>query len=53
MCELDLATCSIADTEFTAEFALEAVAARRGEETNGIVLWFDTEFSKRFCVDRP
>ena len=27
MCELDLATCSIADTEFTAEFALEAVAA--------------------------
>ena len=53
VCELDLATCSIADTEFTAEFALEAVAARRGEETNGIVLWFDTEFSKRFCVDRP
>ena len=53
VCELDLATCSIADTEFTTEFTLEATEARRGEETHGIVLWFDTEFSKRFCVDRP
>lgn len=26
---------------------------RTGEETHGIVLWFDTEFSKRFCADHP
>ena len=53
VCELDLASCSIADTEFTAEFSLEAKDGRTGEETHGIVLWFDTEFSKRFCADHP
>ena len=51
VCELDLATCSIADTEFTTEFSLSAKDGRIGEETHGIVLWFDTEFSKRFCAD--
>jgi len=51
VCELDLATCSIADTEFTTEFSLSAKDGRVGEETHGIVLWFDTEFSKRFCAD--
>ena len=53
VCELDLATCSIADTEFTAEFSLTAKEGRASDETHGIVLWFDTEFSKRFCTDHP
>lgn len=53
VCELDLATCSIADTEFTTEFTLTPQAGREGEETHGVVLWFDTEFSKRFCAEHP
>lgn len=53
VCELDLTTCSIADTEFTAEFSLVAKEGRASDETHGIVLWFDTEFSKRFCADHP
>ena len=53
VCELDLASCSIADTEFTAEFSVCAKSERKGHETHGIVLWFDTEFSKRFCKENP
>ena len=53
VCELDLASCSIADTEFTAEFSVRGKSERKGHETHGIVLWFDTEFSKRFCRETP
>ena len=30
-----------------------AKSERKGHETHGIVLWFDTEFSKRFCKENP
>jgi len=53
VCELDLASCSIADTEFTAEFSLSARSDRKGQATHGIALWFDTEFSNRFCEENP
>ncbi|CAL8467117.1 g6653 [Coccomyxa elongata] len=51
----DLATMSAADADFTTDFVLEAAASETGPaaECHALVLWFDTEFSGRFCKEQP
>lgn len=48
--EFDLTTMSAADADFHADF--ELLATRCGE-CAGVVLWFDTPFSDRFCAEAP
>ena len=53
---LDLCKCSVKDTEFSAEFKLDALEDATKDQSQtiyGIVLWFDTEFSSRFCRENP
>jgi len=50
---LDLCKCSAKDTEFSAEFELNMIDASKSETIYGIALWFDTEFSSRFCKENP
>lgn len=53
---LDLCKCSAKDTEFSAEFKLDALENATKDEPQtiyGIALWFDTEFSSRFCRENP
>jgi protein arginine N-methyltransferase 3 len=55
---LDLVTAMPADQEFTTEFQLRHDPARCTEEGGhtvvvGVVVWFDTEFSARFCKEHP
>lgn len=65
---MDMSTMSSADQDFTSEFVLRAPAADEGAgaaaaSSSGastgpcvcscIVLWFDVEFSERFCKERP
>lgn len=57
----DLATMVADDTDFTAQFKLELLPPRdhSSEELSnvtwchGLVVWFDTPFSERFCKDKP
>ena len=62
MQELDLCTMRASDQDFSAEFALVAAAssssdplaaAATARECHAIVLWFDTDFSSRHCVEAP
>ncbi|KAG0556222.1 hypothetical protein KC19_11G036100 [Ceratodon purpureus] len=63
----DLATMKADDTDFTSQFKLELLPSSRDtskESTNeatkldvvwcyGLVVWFDTGFTERFCKDKP
>jgi len=54
---LDLSTMSVADTTFTSDFRLSAsmgggVAPDGAAAVSAVVLWFDTDFSARFCADK-
>ncbi|CAL5225398.1 g8207 [Coccomyxa viridis] len=57
-CELqsfDLTSMTPQDAEFNAHFTLQAPASATGaapQEVHAIVLWFDTEFSPRFCKEQ-
>jgi protein arginine N-methyltransferase 3 len=60
--ELDLCTMRAQDQDFTAEFTLTSkvpegaegpAAAASAQECHAIVLWFDTDFSSRFCAEAP
>ena len=46
---LDLCTCTEADLSFTADFDLTCPSRHRPAACSGLALWFDTEFSARFC----
>lgn len=46
---LDLCTCTEADLSFTADFDLTCPSRHRPVACSGLALWFDTEFSARFC----
>lgn len=56
---MDIATMAPADQDFTAEFTLQEAAG--GDSGGGggpravtcVVLWFDVDFSSRFCAERP
>ena len=48
----DLTTVNPEDVEFTAAFELLPRLAERSTVV-GVVLWFDTEFSSRFCKEHP
>ena len=53
---LDLCKCSAKDTEFSAEFKLDALKEATTDQPQtiyGIALWFDTEFTSRFCRENP
>lgn len=49
------------DTDFTAQFKLELLPPQDDNSTSirnvtfchGLVVWFDTPFSERFCKDKP
>lgn len=47
---MDLATMKRSDQDFSATFQLQPQSSG---ECSCIVLWFDTEFSDRFCSDAP
>ena len=53
--DFDLTSMSAADVEFTSEFTLVPLAGGGGAaiECLGIAVWFDTEFSARFCAQAP
>ena len=46
---LDLCTCTEADLSFTADFQLTCPSRHQSVACSGLALWFDTEFSARFC----
>ena len=46
---LDLCTCTEADLSFTADFQLTCPSRHQPVACSGLALWFDTEFSARFC----
>jgi protein arginine N-methyltransferase 3 len=46
---MDLATMAASDQDFTSEVELRASEAA---DCSCVVLWFDTEFSPRFCRDK-
>lgn len=48
---LDLVTMKRSDQDFSADFVLKADSCNC--ECSCIVLWFDTEFSDRFCAASP
>ena len=48
----DLTTVMPSDVEFTAAFEL-LPKAEGAVHVAGLVLWFDTQFSSRFCTDHP
>ena len=56
-----MATMSVEEVDFTAEFALSGFEATEAAKSNadgtvtcfGLVVWFDVEFSSRFCKDFP
>ena len=49
----DLTTVMPADVEFTAAFELQPLAEKGTSHVAGLVLWFDTNFSSRFCAEHP
>ena len=50
---LDLCTCTAKDTEFSTEFQLITLDSSRVQTICGIAVWFDAEFSNRFCKENP
>ena len=48
----DLTTMAASDVEFTSDFLLQP-SADAPAACYGIVVWFDTEFSARFCAQKP
>lgn len=53
--QLDLSTMTSADQDFSTEFRLEALPGQPGGvvHVHTIVLWFDVQFSQRFCAKQP
>lgn len=49
---LDLSTMTASDADFTASFTLEPLGSKPAL-CRSIVVWFDVEFSSRFCGDHP
>jgi protein arginine N-methyltransferase 3 len=52
----DLATMKAEDVEFTSSISLELNSTESKRKTDycyGVVLWFDTNFTSRFCKDAP
>lgn len=51
--QLDIAHMSAADASFSTEFVLEPTpeSCSGPQECHAFVLWFDTDFSKRFCKE--
>ncbi|CAD7700068.1 unnamed protein product [Ostreobium quekettii] len=58
--DFDLMTMSISDVEFTTDFRLPCILTEASEmedqgltECHALALWFDVDFSSRFCSDCP
>lgn len=54
--KMDIATMAPSDQDFTAEFTLAPLGntgEAAGVSCSCLVLWFDVEFSERFCQERP
>jgi len=49
----DLTTMAASDVEFTSEFHLRPLAQGGDVACAGVVVWFDTAFSARFCAAAP
>ena len=50
---LDLCKCTVRDTKFSTDFELKMLDSSHPRTICGIALWFDAEFSKRFCKENP
>ncbi|KAL0040918.1 hypothetical protein WJX79_009981 [Trebouxia sp. C0005] len=53
--QLDIAHMDAADASFSTDFVLEAdpKSCCGPQECHALVLWFDTDFSQRFCAEQP
>lgn len=49
----DLVTMKPDEVDFTATVELEPSSARESTSCHGVVLWFDTGFTTRFCKQTP